>query len=139
MQLQLKLRHLFLVAGLSEYPTSNQKPATNGHYRNATATGVTAVSSEPARAGYSPGPPSARQRWQALERDNMTEVTSPRDFTHEKPPRFGRTCSSISDGWRVVQPRYKVQELLHQYYVIGYQSLPLVGITGFIMGIVLTL
>ena len=69
----------------------------------------------------------------------MTEVTAPRDFTHEKPPRFGRTCSSISDGWRVVQPRYKVQELLHQYYVIGYQSLPLVGITGFIMGIVLTL
>ena len=40
------------------------------------------------------------------------------------------------EGFR---PRYEVQELLHQCYVIGYQSLPLVGITGFIMGIVLTL
>ena len=40
------------------------------------------------------------------------------------------------EGFR---PRYEVQELLHQCYVIGYQSLPLVGITGFIMGMVLTL
>ena len=40
------------------------------------------------------------------------------------------------EGFR---PRYEVRELLHQCYVIGYQSLPLVGITGFIMGIVLTL
>lgn len=40
------------------------------------------------------------------------------------------------EGFR---PRYELQELLHQCYVIGYQSLPLVGITGFIMGIVLTL
>ncbi|MFC7671019.1 MlaE family ABC transporter permease [Hymenobacter humi] len=40
------------------------------------------------------------------------------------------------EGFR---PRYEVQELLRQCYVIGYQSLPLVGVTGFIMGIVLTL
>ncbi|MBF9237753.1 ABC transporter permease [Hymenobacter sp. BT683] len=40
------------------------------------------------------------------------------------------------EGFR---PRYEVQELLRQCYIIGYQSLPLVGITGFIMGIVLTL
>lgn len=40
------------------------------------------------------------------------------------------------EGFR---PRYEVRELLYQCYVIGYQSLPLVGITGFIMGIVLTL
>ncbi|GAB2955230.1 ABC transporter permease [Hymenobacter coalescens] len=38
-----------------------------------------------------------------------------------------------------LRPRYEVQELLYQCYVIGYQSLPLVGVTGFIMGIVLTL
>jgi phospholipid/cholesterol/gamma-HCH transport system permease protein len=37
------------------------------------------------------------------------------------------------------RPRYEVAELVYQCYVIGYQSLPLVGITGFIMGIVLTL
>ena len=40
------------------------------------------------------------------------------------------------EGFR---PRYEFQELLHQCYVVGYQSLPMVGITGFIMGIVLTL
>jgi phospholipid/cholesterol/gamma-HCH transport system permease protein len=40
------------------------------------------------------------------------------------------------EGFR---PRYEVAELLHQCYMVGYQSLPLVGVTGFIMGIVLTL
>ena len=40
------------------------------------------------------------------------------------------------EGFR---PRYEVQELLYQCYVIGYQSLPLVGITSFIMGLVLTM
>ncbi len=48
--------------------------------------------------------------------------------------RFG--ARFFSEGFR---PRYEVAELLHQCYVIGYQSLPLVGITGFIMGMVLTL
>ncbi|AIZ64189.1 ABC transporter permease [Hymenobacter sp. DG25B] len=42
----------------------------------------------------------------------------------------------FSEGFR---PRYEVQEFLHQCYVVGYKSLPLVGVTGFIMGIVLTL
>ena len=39
----------------------------------------------------------------------------------------------------VLQPPYEFEELLRQSYRIGYQSLPLVGITGFIMGVVLTL
>jgi len=38
-----------------------------------------------------------------------------------------------------LRPRYEVRELLYQCYVIGYQSLPLVSTTGFIMGLVLTL
>jgi ABC-type transporter Mla maintaining outer membrane lipid asymmetry permease subunit MlaE len=37
------------------------------------------------------------------------------------------------------QPPYEVQEFLCQCYAIGYQSLPPVGTTGFIMGLVLTL
>jgi phospholipid/cholesterol/gamma-HCH transport system permease protein len=40
------------------------------------------------------------------------------------------------EGFR---PRYEVRELLYQCYAVGYQSLPMVGITGFIMGLVLTL
>jgi phospholipid/cholesterol/gamma-HCH transport system permease protein len=37
------------------------------------------------------------------------------------------------------KPPYEFNELLKQSYLIGYKSLPLVGITGFIMGLVLTI
>ena len=39
----------------------------------------------------------------------------------------------------VIIPPYETKEFLKQCYVIGYKSLPLVAITGFIMGLVLTL
>lgn len=39
----------------------------------------------------------------------------------------------------VVKPPYEFSEFVRQSYYIGYNSLPLVGITGFIMGVVLTL
>lgn len=38
-----------------------------------------------------------------------------------------------------VKPRYEIRELLTQCYIIGYRSLPLIGLTGFIMGLVLTM
>ena len=44
--------------------------------------------------------------------------------------RFFRQC---------LKPRYEWRELVRQCYVIGYQSLPLIGLTGFIMGLVLTI
>ncbi|UEG50884.1 ABC transporter permease [Ferruginibacter lapsinanis] len=37
------------------------------------------------------------------------------------------------------KPPFEIREFLKQCYVIGYKSLPLVTITGFIMGLVLTL
>jgi phospholipid/cholesterol/gamma-HCH transport system permease protein len=37
------------------------------------------------------------------------------------------------------KPRYEFQELLRQCFMIGYTSIPLVGITAFIMGLVLTI
>lgn len=37
------------------------------------------------------------------------------------------------------KPRYEFKELLRQGYVIGYNSFPLVAVTGFIMGLVLTI
>ncbi len=37
------------------------------------------------------------------------------------------------------KPRYEFAELLRQCYIIGYKSLPLVGLTAFIMGLVLTM
>jgi phospholipid/cholesterol/gamma-HCH transport system permease protein len=38
-----------------------------------------------------------------------------------------------------IQPPYEMKEFVRQCYSIGYKSLPLVTITGFIMGLVLTL
>jgi phospholipid/cholesterol/gamma-HCH transport system permease protein len=37
------------------------------------------------------------------------------------------------------KPRYEFSELFRQCYIIGYRSLPLVGLTAFIMGLVLTM
>ncbi len=37
------------------------------------------------------------------------------------------------------KPRYEFGEFIGQCYIIGYRSLPLVGLTGFIMGLVLTM
>src|SRR6185312_690168 len=37
------------------------------------------------------------------------------------------------------RPRFEFRELLRQCYQIGYNSLPLVALTGFIMGLVLTM
>jgi len=37
------------------------------------------------------------------------------------------------------KPRYEIAEFFKQCYVIGYKSLPLVALTGFIMGLVITM
>jgi phospholipid/cholesterol/gamma-HCH transport system permease protein len=37
------------------------------------------------------------------------------------------------------KPRYEIAELFRQCFIIGYKSLPLVGLTAFIMGLVLTM
>jgi phospholipid/cholesterol/gamma-HCH transport system permease protein len=37
------------------------------------------------------------------------------------------------------RPRYEIREFVRQCFVIGYKSLPLVGLTAFILGLVLTM
>ena len=37
------------------------------------------------------------------------------------------------------RPPFEIKEMIRQSYIVGYKSLPLVAITGFIMGLVLTL
>lgn len=39
----------------------------------------------------------------------------------------------------IVKPPFQINEFFRQCYAIGYKSLPLVSITGFIMGLVLTI
>ena len=38
-----------------------------------------------------------------------------------------------------IKPRYELAEVIKQSYLIGYKSFPLIAITGFIMGLVLTI
>src|SRR6476619_2911635 len=38
-----------------------------------------------------------------------------------------------------IRPRNEWSEFIRQCYIIGYKSLPLIGLTGFIMGLVLTI
>ncbi|MFZ4770223.1 MAG: MlaE family ABC transporter permease [Ferruginibacter sp.] len=45
----------------------------------------------------------------------------------------GRFCKQ----W--YKPRYEFSEMIRQCFIIGYKSLPLVGLTAFIMGLVLTM
>lgn len=40
---------------------------------------------------------------------------------------------------QVFKPRYEIAEFVRQCFLIGYKSLPLIGLTGFIMGLVLTM
>jgi phospholipid/cholesterol/gamma-HCH transport system permease protein len=46
------------------------------------------------------------------------------------------TFHFFREVWR---PRYEIKETLKQAYLAGNKSLPLVGVTGFIMGLVLTI
>lgn len=60
---------------------------------------------------------------------------------------FNIFLSETGELWRFAirffkegfKPKYEFQELLRQCFLIGNKTLPLVGITGFIMGLVLTI
>ncbi len=49
---------------------------------------------------------------------------------------YGFVVRFFKEGFK---PRYEFAELIRQCYQIGYKTLPLVGITGFIMGLVITI
>jgi len=63
------------------------------------------------------------------------------------PSILGRFLNDTGDMSRfagrffreIFKPRQEVEEFLRQCYLVGYKSLPLVGITGFIMGLVMTI
>ncbi len=66
----------------------------------------------------------------------MSIISSIRDFLDEtgKISRFAGRF--FSHG---LKPKFEIKELLSQCYLIGYMSLPLVALTGFIIGLVLTM
>src|SRR5688572_6223625 len=57
------------------------------------------------------------------------------DFLEEAGGVSAFTGRFFKEGLR---PRYEWQEFFRQCYIVGYKSLPLVGITAAIMGMVLT-
>ncbi|WP_231491277.1 ABC transporter permease [Pedobacter sp. Leaf170] len=59
-----------------------------------------------------------------------------KSFLHETGEVASFTGRFFSVGMR---PRYENRELINQCYKIGYLSFPLVGLTSFIMGLVLTM
>ncbi len=66
----------------------------------------------------------------------MMFTTSNRKFLSETGQLARFTGRFFVQG---IKPRYEWREFIHQCFVIGYKSLPLVGLTGFIMGLVLTM
>jgi phospholipid/cholesterol/gamma-HCH transport system permease protein len=57
-------------------------------------------------------------------------------FLHETGDTARFLGRFFAEGFR---PRYEIAEFFRQCFVIGYKSLPLIGLTAFIMGLVLTI
>ncbi len=66
----------------------------------------------------------------------MALLTDTRTFLDQTGSIAKFTGRFFSHG---LKPKYEIRELMAQCYIIGYKSLPLVGLTGFIMGLVLTM
>jgi phospholipid/cholesterol/gamma-HCH transport system permease protein len=68
---------------------------------------------------------------------NMVEIVFTKLLsTLEQIGLFGHFFIKVIIG--IFQSPSELKEIWKQCYLIGYKSLPLVGITGFIMGVVLT-
>lgn len=65
----------------------------------------------------------------------MSKKSQRAEFLQEVGNISAFTGKFFREGFK---PRYEWSELFRQCYIIGYESLPLVGITAFIMGLVLT-
>lgn len=77
-----------------------------------------------------------------IEEDNAVE--NPENYFVAALKSFFIVISEISHFTtrffiELIKPPYEIKELLKQCYKIGYKSFPLIAITGFIMGLVLTI
>ncbi len=85
---------------------------------------------------------------QHLQNENQETEIIPVNFSETIPDsvfkKFFLEVSSLTIfTWRffkeVFKPPYEFNEIMKQSFLIGYKSLPLVAITGFIIGLVLTI
>lgn len=71
---------------------------------------------------------------------NIIKVSMAKSYLKNIFEEIGKaTLFTIRFFKEVVKPPFEFKEFLWQCYAIGYKSLPLVSITGFIMGLVLTI
>lgn len=66
----------------------------------------------------------------------MSETSAINKFLDEAGDISRFSIRFFKQGFR---PRYEISELVRQCFIIGYKSLPLIGLTAFIMGLVLTM
>ncbi|MCW5925123.1 MAG: ABC transporter permease [Saprospiraceae bacterium] len=66
----------------------------------------------------------------------LTLPESTRRFLHDAGELSRFAARFFAEGF---SPRYEVREFVRQCFVVGYKSLPLAGLTAFIMGLVLTM
>lgn len=66
----------------------------------------------------------------------MSDVSAINKFLDEAGDISRFSARFFKQGFR---PRYEFSELIRQCFIIGYKSLPLIGLTAFIMGLVLTM
>lgn len=67
---------------------------------------------------------------------NMKIPAGAKQFFDEAGELYRFVSRFFAEGFR---PRYEIAEFVRQCFVIGYRSFPLVALTGFIMGLVLTM
>ncbi len=66
----------------------------------------------------------------------MKKIT-PLNAVLDQAGRISHFTGHFFSQW--FRPRYEIAEFFRQCFIIGYKSLPLVGLTAFIMGLVLTM
>jgi phospholipid/cholesterol/gamma-HCH transport system permease protein len=66
----------------------------------------------------------------------MTQLLTLKDFLDETGDMFRFALRFFREAFR---PRYEINAFVRQCFIVGYNSLPLICLTGFIIGLVLTL
>jgi len=87
-----------------------------------------------------PLPPTEKEKSEAKRiADQPPEAVSVSMFNTFFLKVSSLTVFAVRFFKEVFRPPYEFNELIKQSFLIGYKSLPLIGITGFIIGLVLTI
>lgn len=74
-----------------------------------------------------------------VEPGNPSKILADSVFKNFFIEVYSMTAFTFRFFKEVLKPPYEINEILKQSFLIGYKSLPLIAITGFIIGLVLTI